>query len=81
MRTRKRKHERGAAPCQYCQDGRHYACRPRLDGTLCSCSCFIATGTRVRKTVLDADRTADGQQPLTTEQLFEFSGRRFKKEL
>lgn len=80
MQTKKRKFDRGATPCAACQSARHYACRPRLDGGVCSCSCIKATGIRVRKQVLDADRAEDGHTPLTTEQLFRFSGRRWKRE-
>jgi hypothetical protein len=45
--TRTQKHNRGDAPCAYCQDGNHHRCRPRLDPkTLCTCFCKTAVEMR-----------------------------------
>lgn len=37
----------GKSACGNCQQGRHTKCRPRLDGTLCSCSCDTANAMRL----------------------------------
>lgn len=34
-----RKYDRGVLPCGNCNLGQHQACRPRLDGMLCTCTC------------------------------------------
>jgi group I intron endonuclease len=46
--TRKRvtKYVRGNNPCYYCQSSNHASCRPKLDGSLCSCSCERAVEKR-----------------------------------
>lgn len=44
MRTRK--FASGENACGNCQKSRHTNCRPRLDGTLCSCSCKYAEAIR-----------------------------------
>lgn len=36
------KYKRGIRPCNYCNSSQHAACRPRLDGTLCTCNCPAA---------------------------------------
>ncbi len=43
---KKRKYTIGDNACSYCQQGNHRNCRPKLDGTLCSCSCHFATAIR-----------------------------------
>jgi len=35
----RRRFARGKNPCGECGRGQHKSCRPRLDGTLCTCSC------------------------------------------
>lgn len=42
----RRRYYRGTSPCGHCQAGAHESCRPRLDGTLCSCSCERAQVAR-----------------------------------
>jgi hypothetical protein len=44
----KRQANKGIAPCGECNINRHNCCRPRLDGTLCTCSCPRAEATRRR---------------------------------
>ena len=39
-------HDKGSAPCGECNLNRHNCCRPRLDGTLCTCSCHKAEAKR-----------------------------------
>lgn len=41
------RYDQGTNACGNCQHGRHTSCRPRLDGTLCSCSCDTASTMRV----------------------------------
>ena len=43
---RLRKYAPGDNQCHYCQIGDHKKCRPKLDGTLCSCACETATMAR-----------------------------------
>lgn len=55
---------RGALPCGHCQMSRHAQCRPRLDGTLCSCNCEraeMARGEYQRKA--EAARAAGDPEP------------------
>lgn len=42
----RRVYRRGTKPCGMCGAGRHGSCRPRLDGTLCTCSCERAASVR-----------------------------------
>jgi hypothetical protein len=44
----KRQANKGIAPCGECNINRHNCCRPRLDGTLCTCSCARAEAARQR---------------------------------
>ncbi len=44
----KRQHNKGAAPCGECNLNKHNCCRPRLDGTPCTCSCPRAEAIRRR---------------------------------
>jgi hypothetical protein len=39
----KSKEYKGDSPCFYCSVNRHAGCRPRLDGTPCSCQCNKTT--------------------------------------
>jgi hypothetical protein len=39
-------HTKGDTPCGNCNLNQHKNCRPRLDDTLCSCSCPKATNIR-----------------------------------
>ena len=39
-------YEQGKSPCGACQTYKHKGCRPRLDGSLCSCSCAKAAQNR-----------------------------------
>ena len=50
----KRQHNKGATPCGECNLNKHNCCRPRLDGTLCTCSCCRAAAIR-RRAVSDGD--------------------------
>jgi len=45
MRSRRR-YKLGDAPCGRCQAGAHLGCRPRLDNSLCSCSCERAAAAQ-----------------------------------
>lgn len=45
-RHKTRKYQRGENPCGSCNLNQHKTCRPRLDGTLCSCSCERAAKIR-----------------------------------
>lgn len=56
------KYVQGPNACGNCQSNRHRHCRPRLDGTLCSCSCDNAE--TVRNLYDDSCRIAEskGQQ-------------------
>jgi hypothetical protein len=38
----RKRYDKGKAPCGRCLVGRHECCRPRLDGSLCSCTCIKA---------------------------------------
>lgn len=52
MKTSPRLYFRGQFPCGHCNLGRHNQCRPRLDGTLCTCKCpraDLARGEYLRK--------------------------------
>jgi hypothetical protein len=44
----KRQANKGIAPCGECNLNRHNCCRPRMDGTLCTCSCARAEAMRQR---------------------------------
>jgi hypothetical protein len=64
-----KKFERGSQPCGKCQSFRHYCCRPRLDGSMCTCQCPEACKARNVKATLDAERLAQGLLPVTVAQL------------
>ena len=49
----KRQHNKGAAPCGECNLNKHNCCRPRLDGTFCTCSC--ARAEAIRRAATDDD--------------------------
>jgi hypothetical protein len=69
MKRTPRKYERGFRPCGKCQSFRHYGCRPKIDGSLCTCTCPKACETREVKATLDAERLAAGLLPVTTAEL------------
>lgn len=41
-----KKYDRGSTPCGKCNLGQHAHCRPRMDNTLCSCTCAKAAEVR-----------------------------------
>lgn len=64
FKAARRRHTRGKHPCGKCQTGAHRDCRPRLDGTLCSCACErakMAKGEFIRK--CEAAKRAGQPQP------------------
>jgi hypothetical protein len=46
MDSKHQTNQLGGTPCNKCSIHRHEQCRPRMDGTLCSCSCTIANHMR-----------------------------------
>ena len=76
MRKTPKKYERGVRPCGNCSSFRHYSCRPKLDGTLCTCQCPAACKTRDAKAKLDAERLAQGLLPVTVTELNKAMDRR-----
>jgi hypothetical protein len=76
MRKTPKKYEPGENPCGKCQSHSHYACRPRLDGTLCSCQCPRACKTRDVKQSADVERLSRGLLPVTIDELNAMTNRR-----
>jgi hypothetical protein len=65
-----RRYSLGETPCGNCQSAAHERCRPRLDGTLCTCSCErarIASAQFQRWS--DAAQSAGSPQPTVAEAL------------
>lgn len=71
-----KKYERGDNPCGKCQMHRHYCCRPRLDGSMCSCQCPASRETHSLKEKLDAERASRGLALVTVAELYVIMQRR-----
>jgi len=65
-----RKYQPGFNACASCQRGNHSYCRPRLDGTLCSCSCETADNNRFTHEIhCDAAKQKGHKKPSVSESL------------
>lgn len=59
----KRKFQKGNRPCGRCTANHHADCKPRRDGTLCTCSCSLASAMRLEH-ALAVEEAAKGEEPM-----------------
>jgi len=65
-----RRYTLGENPCGNCQSAAHDRCRPRLDGTLCTCTCERSQIAAAQfKRVSETAQSAGSPQPTVAEAL------------
>jgi hypothetical protein len=74
-----RRYSLGSSPCGNCQKYAHGGCRPRLDGTLCSCACERARIARDQYERKSAAATSAGEPQPTVAIALEILHPRYKK--
>lgn len=57
----RRKYKTDETCCAYCQTWDHHKCRPKLNGTLCSCTCPVATEMREHHAYKTAQAIKEGK--------------------
>jgi hypothetical protein len=68
----------GRTPCSNCQSSKHERCRPKLDGTLCTCTCSQAELTRIHVRWYMQEKEISEQTKLVVKQALKLIGKKYK---